>query len=101
MRLVYQFLVVPYLTSHVILGNDWMSRNEVILNYKDYSIEVGGRLLSRSTVIFERSASEALIRSREDEITFIFVVNCEAVTPKEFIQENKDDIRGWSENFPT
>ena len=33
------FLVIPFLTSSVILGNDWMLRHEVILNYKSQTIK--------------------------------------------------------------
>ena len=69
------FLVIPFLTSTVILGNDWMLRHEVILNYKSQTIEVAGTLLSDSTVVFGRGASETLLCSRKDTGTFVYVVN--------------------------
>lgn len=116
MRLGYSFLIIPYLTSTVILGTDWMSRNEVILNYKNYTVEVGGSLLSNSLVRFDRGASETLICSKKDQDTFVFVINLHEIDEKSLSQseqnaienttviaatEDISEIGGKSEVFPT
>lgn len=66
MKIHYPFLNIPGLTSSLIVGNDWTDRNETILNYKAHNIEVRGKILSDSTVMFGRSASEILLCSQKD-----------------------------------
>lgn len=58
MRIENSFLVIPHLTSDMILGNDWMSRNDAIIDYKTTSIEIRGKRLAESSMAFERGASE-------------------------------------------
>lgn len=74
-KIGFPFLIIPYLTSTIILGNNWMLRNKVILNYKNNTVEVAGKLLSESTVMFERGASETLLCSRNERETFVYVIN--------------------------
>lgn len=88
--LSFPFLIIPFLTSTVILGNDWMSRNNVVLDYKNSKIEIAGKILSASTVIFERSASETLRCSQENNDTMVFVINLSGIPKhKDSSKKNK------------
>lgn len=48
------FFVVPYLTSEIILGHDWLSRNKVIMDYDRKIITVQGRQLAETVVTFRK-----------------------------------------------
>lgn len=68
------FLVVPYLASKIILGHDWLSKNNVILNYEQSCIEICGKRLTDLSVVFERGAPEALVCTRRYDAVYVYVV---------------------------
>ena len=88
----YPFLVIPYLTSTIILGNDWMSRNEVVLNYKNKVVEVAGRVVSGSSVSFGRDAPETLVCSRKDKKTYVYVISLHNLSLEESVRPESDKI---------
>lgn len=69
------FLVIPHLTSDMILGNDWMARNNAIIDYKTMSIEIRGKRLAQSSMAFERGASETLFCIQKDKTVYVYVLN--------------------------
>ncbi|KAK2577871.1 hypothetical protein KPH14_008172 [Odynerus spinipes] len=72
------FLVVPYLSSECILGNDWLHENKVNINYEKKLIYVKGKPLNSALVTFEREESEELNTTQNDQenhIQIIRVVN--------------------------
>lgn len=69
------FYVIPYLTSEIILGHDWMVKNNVIIDYSRIKIIVEGVALSPSNMVFEQGSAETLICSRKNNEMQIFIVN--------------------------
>ena len=54
-------LIIPYLSTDIILGNDWNLKNGIIINYNNPTISVKNKVISSSAVLFERGASEQVI----------------------------------------
>lgn len=70
------FLVVPHLSSQIILGNDWLLQNKVIINYEKSKMIVNGLFLSDSVVKFGKCISAKIKCSRDhDDITYIQVID--------------------------
>lgn len=89
----FTVLLIPFLTSTVILGNDWMIKNELILNYKNNTIEVAGTVLSGSTVVFAGGASETLLCSRKDREMIVYIINSEEESLKDKHVNNDREIK--------
>ena len=68
------FLVVPFLTNKMILGNDFHLKIGLIINYWRRNIQVKNRIVSPSSVLFEPSGSERLILTKEKNRTCIYIV---------------------------
>lgn len=68
-------LVIPFLASDIILGNDWMSKNRTIINFDKGTVEIRERWISSSTMVFERKLVETLICSQREGTTYVFVIN--------------------------
>lgn len=56
-RLKYVFLVIPFLTNEVILGNNWLRDQGAVIDYNQSTIHLGDRSLSSGTVTFGRAVS--------------------------------------------
>lgn len=69
------FLVVPFLTSYLILGNDWLYDNKVIIDYKRRLLTVNDYIVSDNLVIFDRENSERVVTCQAGDITHIYVVS--------------------------
>ena len=67
-------LVIPFLLSDIVLGNDWNLENGVIINYSNQSIQIKEKVLSTKSVLFERGASDRLYTAQKDETTFIYII---------------------------
>ena len=86
------FLVVPYRSCDVILGNDWNLENGLIINYNNKSISIKNKEIPAKLVLFEHGTSEKLITTQKDEMTFIYVIEVNNInfdmneTSKEFIE---------------
>lgn len=77
------FLVIPFLTSDIILGNDWLLRYNGIINYKQNSIEIGGKRLDKSSVIFEQGAIETLIYTQRNDIVQVYIIRAHELACEE------------------
>nr|AKD28118.1 pol polyprotein [Glypta fumiferanae] len=89
----YPFLVVPYLTSDVILGHDWLSRNRVIINYDEGTVTIRGKLLSSTSVEFERSPSHTLVCSQRGDTTYVFVINVNEILANNIQNKSRDELQ--------
>lgn len=56
-RVSYVFLIIPYLTSQMILGNNWLQDQKAVINYSENKIQLWGRDLSAGTISFGRTLS--------------------------------------------
>ena len=70
----YAFLVIPYLSSNVILGNDWGFHNGIIINYKDRTISIKENVLSNHSVLFEESTADKILLAQRNELTLIYLI---------------------------
>ena len=68
-------LVIPYLSSEVILGNDWNLKSGTVINYNKQMIQIRERVISSRAVLFERGPSDRICISRNDDITLIYVIS--------------------------
>ena len=64
-------LVVPRLSTNIIIGNDWFHRNDVIINYREKSITVNNTRITDSFVLFDRQPAEKVATAVVDDITYI------------------------------
>ena len=69
------FLVIPYLSNDIILGNDWHLKNGIVIDYNIKNIRIRNKTLSRQLVLFEEGCSDKMLLSKKDEITFIHLIN--------------------------
>lgn len=71
-----------------------MLRNQVVLNYKNGTVEVAGQILSASTVIFEQCASETHLCSRSEQGTFVYLINLQHMSQDEnlMLDDNREKI---------
>lgn len=83
MIFAHLFVVVPYLTSNIINGHDWLVGNEVILDYKRNSIEIRGKVLKSSSVVFKRGTSEICVEDKGN-------VYVEAVNAQDLNENSKE-----------
>ena len=67
-------LIIPYLASDIILGNDWNLKNGIVINYNNQSIRIKEKIISSSPVLFERGISEKICTSQNRETTFIYII---------------------------
>ena len=67
-------LIIPFLSSEIILGNDWNLRNGIIINYSNQTIQVKEKIISSKAVLFERGASDKLYVAQREDMTFIYVI---------------------------
>ena len=51
-------LVVPHLAAEIILGNDWLTKNKVIINYAEKSIRIKEKILKSEHVLFDENIEE-------------------------------------------
>ncbi|KAK2575274.1 hypothetical protein KPH14_007659 [Odynerus spinipes] len=111
------FLVVPYLSSECILGNDWLHENKINIDYEKKMIYVKGKPLNPALVTFEREWSEELNTTQNDQDNHIQIIRvfdeeekCADIDGKnidvelkilEVIDSDKDcEVRDGSEEDP-
>ena len=71
------FLVVPFLTSQIILGNDFLFKNGIIIDYWNNQIKIKNVIVSDDLVLFDRSGLERMLLGKEDDVTCIYIINKE------------------------
>lgn len=74
-KLDYPCLVIPHLANQIILGNDWLLRNNVIINYNNRSIEVNCIRVCKSKVSFEWETLNKLVSSTSNNVMVIQIIN--------------------------
>ena len=85
-KLSFICLVIPFLSNDLILGNDFLLKNGVILDYCNINIKLKNRIIPKNLVLFERDSSEKLILSKNEETTCIYLVKI-----KEIIDLNNEN----------
>ena len=70
----FVFLVVPFLTTHIILGHDWLIKNEVIMNYKTGNLVIRNNVVPRNLILFEHNSSDRVSVHTEEEITYVHIL---------------------------
>ena len=99
------FLVIPYLSTEIILGNDWNLANGILLNYDSKTISIKKNLVPSNLVLFEGSTSESILTAQRDETTFIYLIELQRFninTIEEFkinLEKQAEKIENKSVNF--
>ena len=70
-RLPTNFLVVPGLSNQIILGNDWLLRNGVRVDYKEFSVYIDDFPVLQRLVTFDRTSFDKMCISGEDDMAYI------------------------------
>ena len=91
------FLVVPRLSSSLILGNDWLMDNKAVIDYENLSLTIQGTPIPKSCISFDGMSYEKLVTTkRQDDITYIQIINTHFNTnDKEYyvdFQRNEEDL---------
>ena len=68
------FLIVPFLSNKIILGNDFHLNNGLIIDYWQREIRIKDNKIPKSLVLFERKGSEKLLLLKNDDNTHIYIV---------------------------
>lgn len=66
------FLIIPNHSNSVILGNDWLLKNDVIIDYQNLIIKVKEKILDSSLVSYGRKLSEEILLLDRQRILRIF-----------------------------
>ena len=108
------FLVVPGLTSQIILGNEWLLNNKVMLDYKHHTVTLDGYCVPAELSLYGRSSFERVLSSDKDNLTVIQIItsseiginitnfesleggNCNSVLRKPFSKEIHTQTEGVS-----
>ena len=71
----FVFLIIPHLSSEVVLGNDWNLANGSIINYNNKTIQIKENIISRALVMFEFNTSEKILTTNEGDNIAIYIIN--------------------------
>lgn len=74
-KFAFIFVVVPFLTSQIILGNDLHLRYGTIINYQNQTVCIGGNIIPNAFTWFEKSASDRVKVSNEKGNTLVYIIN--------------------------
>lgn len=74
-KINYVFLIIPYLTSEMILGNNWLQDQKAVVNYFTNTIQLWGRDLGVGTVSFGRALSRGRLFPSNESNSHIQTVN--------------------------
>lgn len=69
-----QFLVVPNLSNDMIIGNDWLLKNRVVIDYDKLGITVDGIELNNSAIQFGNIVEKHADNKSDDPIMYIQVL---------------------------
>lgn len=67
------FLIIPFLTSKIILGNDFHLSNGLIIDYWNKQIRIKNQIIPENLVLFEGNYLEKLFLSKKDDVTCIYI----------------------------
>lgn len=83
------FLVVPKLSAQIILGNDWLLRNDSVIDYKTRSIVINETIVPQNVIRFESSLSDDLfVTESPDGIDYIQTINLNRNLDKDSVFKN-------------
>lgn len=68
------FLVIPHLSSSLIVGSDWLLRLRAIIDFSSRSLTINGTVIPPELVSFGRPPSECLSVSEDDDYTYIQIL---------------------------
>lgn len=80
------FLVIPHLTSNMIIGSDWMLRTGMIIDFAHKDIAINGVNIPPELTSFGRPASEKLSVSEDNDITYIQIIKTVHKTIRNFLK---------------
>lgn len=88
------FLIIPCLTSNMIIGNDWMHQNKAVLDYDRMSLTVKGYIVPPELILFDRARSERVISTQQDDIVYVQIVrSADVLQGLEFLQKCARDAK--------
>ena len=88
-KIMHIFLIIPFLSSDVILGNDFNVINGIIIDYWRGEVRIRDKILQR--VLFERNNSERLVMAKEDNNTYIYIIKLNELNLENVININNDN----------
>lgn len=94
---IYQscFLIVPKLSNPVILGNDWLQKNNVILNYPDSAMIINGNRVNNSLIFFDKiNKHQSSVLEGNKDIIYI-----QGINEKNLLNENNKINVNQGDNF--
>ena len=68
------FLVIPHLSSHLIIGSDWMSHMGLVIDFSCQSMTINGEVITPELVSFGRAPPERLNVSESNDFTYIQIL---------------------------
>ena len=68
------FLVIPFLTTAVILGHDFLCKNGVVLDYRNMVISIRSVIVDQSLVMFDGESADRLTVSQCDQMTYLTII---------------------------
>ena len=71
---IHTFLVIPHLSSEIILGNDWCCKNGLVIDYYERNIRLQKVVIPTSLMRFEGNSSDKIILSKSKETTYIYII---------------------------
>ena len=74
------FLIIPYLTSPMILGSDWFYTNRVVVDYDKMTFKVRDYVVPEDLATFDKWRPERLISNAEGDVTYIQVLTYNELT---------------------
>lgn len=93
-KLSLVFLVIPHLSSKLIIGGDWMMRLRMVIDFSCRSVVINGARIPSELLSFGRAPSERLNVSTDNEFTYIQTVRvAEAKAQLKHQDSNDDSIR--------
>lgn len=68
------FLVIPFLTTAVILGHDFLCKNGAVLDYRNMVISIRSVIVDQSLVMFDGESADRLTVSQCDQMTYLTII---------------------------
>ena len=86
------FLIIPNLTSKMILGNDWLFDNRAVLDYDLCEMRIAGTKTSENYLHYGRRPQERIRSSVEQDVTYIQILQSDEPTRLKAL------VRVWRES---
>ena len=83
-------LVIPFLSSNVVLGNDFLLRNGIVIDYWYKRIKIKNETIPASAVLFERDCREKLFSSETNDKIRIYIIKWDEIKDQKGSNENEN-----------